>query len=222
MSSAQQTSPACAGEVFPCHRQARSPCPPLRHQSQTDGCRDSDGGGEEDGASTEVHAAAQSGERWRRCTAIADCLGRADDRAARNAALADAIRNGRRAELEPLGWEADSLADPLDPAVAEEATLDWLEPLLSPRREVLDWYRTLIRLRRAEPELATGPAVAVDVDEERRTLVMRRGPYAVAVNLGTTEVSLALDAAEVLAATGEVIALDGLVELGPHAAAVVR
>jgi maltooligosyltrehalose trehalohydrolase len=136
--------------------------------------------------------------------------------------LARAIRDGRRAELEPLGWDADALADPLDPEVAAAATLDWREALLSPHREALDWYRTLIGLRRADPALATGPEVAVEVDEGRRTLVMRRGAIAVALNLSSSEVSLAIDTEGVLAAIGEVIALDGLVQLGPRSAAVVR
>ena len=88
--------------------------------------------------------------------------------------------------------------------------------------ELLARARALIRLRRSEPELATGSDVGVEVDEDRRTLVMRRGPFAVVLNLSPTEVSLAVEGDEVLASMGEVIALDGLVELGPHAAAVVR
>ena len=89
--------------------------------------------------------------------------------------LADAIRSGRHAELEPLGWPADAIADPLDPSVAESAVLDWEERRRPPHAEAFEWYRTLIRLRRTELA-AEGPPV--EVDEIKRTLCLRRGSLA--------------------------------------------
>lgn len=104
-----------------------------------------------------------------------------------DADLAERIRAGRLEELAPLGWAPDDHLDPLDPAVAGGAHLDWDELRDPAHRGVLDWYRTLIHLRRAEPEIATGAEVAVDVDEERRTLVLRRGSVALYANLGPTD-----------------------------------
>jgi maltooligosyltrehalose trehalohydrolase len=120
--------------------------------------------------------------------------------------LAGRIRTGRHAELEPLGWPADAIQDPLDPAVFEAARLRWDELDRPPHRDVLAWYRSLVRLRRTRPDLQ-GPEVAVDVDEERATLVVRRGRLALVADFSA----------------GAVRVLDGEVELlaGPSAVADV-
>ena len=51
---------------------------------------------------------------------------------------------------------------------------------------MLDWHRALIALRRRTPALLDGRLEHVRTrhDEDRRRLVMERGPVAVAVNLG--------------------------------------
>ena len=51
---------------------------------------------------------------------------------------------------------------------------------------MLRWYRDLIALRRARPELTDPPMLAtrVDVDEAARTLLVHRGGVVIAVNLG--------------------------------------
>jgi maltooligosyltrehalose trehalohydrolase len=137
-----------------------------------------------------------------------------------DAALADAIRSGRHAELEPLGWPPDAIEDPLDPAVFDAARLDWTEVGRSPHREVLDWYQALLRLRAAEPDLR-GSKVRAAADDERRTLVMWRGGCAVGVHLGDGEASIPVDG-EVLLADGPTSRRGGALALGPHTTVVVR
>jgi maltooligosyltrehalose trehalohydrolase len=136
--------------------------------------------------------------------------------------LADAIRSGRRAEFEAFGWSPDAVPDPVDPATARSAVLRRDERSRHPYREVFDWYRTLIAIRRSEPAVATGTDRRVEVDERLGTLVLHRGPVAVAVNLTASTSRAAIDAGTVLASTGEVILRHGMVELGPWAVAVVR
>lgn len=117
--------------------------------------------------------------------------------------LAEAVRRGRRREFTGHGWAADSVPDPQEPATVLRSVLDWTEPRRGPHRALLDWSRTLIRLRREHPEL-TDPdlaAVRVEFDEDARWLVVHRGPYRVAVNLGT--------AAAAVPAAGEVVAAFG-------------
>jgi maltooligosyltrehalose trehalohydrolase len=98
---------------------------------------------------------------------------------------------GRREEFAGHGWSATA-ADPQDPGTYRHSVLDWAEPGKAGHRELLDWYRALIALRRAHPEL-TDPRlteVRVDYDEAARRLVLTRGRLCVAANLGTRPVRL--------------------------------
>jgi maltooligosyltrehalose trehalohydrolase len=99
--------------------------------------------------------------------------------------LADAVRRGRQEEFAAFGWAPDDVPDPQDPATFERSRLDWDEVGRSPHREVLDWYRTLVHLRRSQPALADGrlDRVGVAVDERERWLRVERGPVTVVANL---------------------------------------
>lgn len=139
--------------------------------------------------------------------------------------LAEAVRQGRRREFTDHGWAAESVPDPQEPATVLRSVLDWTEPRRAPHAELLTWHRTLIRLRRDRPELSDPDlgAVRVAYDEAARWLVVHRGPYRIAVNLGPTEAALPLDGTgrELVAAFGAA-ALDGTaVRLGADAVAVV-
>jgi len=78
---------------------------------------------------------------------------------------------------------------------------------------VLAWYRELIALRRARPEL-TDPRldrVRADYDEAGRWLVARRGRLRIVANLGSSAQSLPLGGpgTAVLAASLPGVKLDG-------------
>jgi maltooligosyltrehalose trehalohydrolase len=141
-------------------------------------------------------------------------------------ALAEAVRRGRRREFAEHGWAAEAVPDPQEPATVLRSVLDWTEPRRAPHAELLRWYRRLLRLRRERPELSDPDlsAVRVAFEEAAGWLVVHRGPYRVAVNLGTAEAALPLEAAgrELVAAFGAA-ALEGTaVRLGPDAVAIVR
>ena len=93
-----------------------------------------------------------------------------------DAALADAVRKGRRAEFAAFGW--DDVPDPQDPATFERSKLDWSEAEGS---ELLDWHRALIALRRAEPGLRDGAFAGATADGD--VLTIRRGDLTVVANL---------------------------------------
>jgi maltooligosyltrehalose trehalohydrolase len=119
--------------------------------------------------------------------------------------LATAVAKGRRAEFGAHGWGPADVPDPQDPATFLRSRLDWSEPSRAPHMDLLGWYRELIALRRARPEL-TDPRlgrVAVDFDETQRWLVIRRGRLRIVVNLAddTRQVPLDRPAAGVLAAS---------------------
>lgn len=106
--------------------------------------------------------------------------------------LAAAITRGRRREFAEHGWKAEDIPDPQDPATRLRSCLDWSEPAREPHTELLAWYRRLIALRHAEPEL-TDPALdAVHVTVGGPTLRLDRGRFRIAVNFSPEEVLVPL------------------------------
>ncbi|MEU6097201.1 malto-oligosyltrehalose trehalohydrolase [Streptomyces sp. NPDC047079] len=118
--------------------------------------------------------------------------------------LAEAVRRGRRREFAAHGWAEEDVPDPQDPATRDRSCLDWSEPESEPHARVLAWYRELIALRRAQPDL-TAPDledVKVAYDEEGRWFAFRRGDVRVALNLAgePARIALGVPHARVLAA----------------------
>ena len=109
--------------------------------------------------------------------------------------LGRAVSEGRRGEFAEHGWTSDEVPDPQDASSIERSRLDWTELARSPHREMLAWYRTLIQLRRDQPELADPrlDEVSVDFDEDARWLVVHRGRLRVVVNLAATSQQIPLD-----------------------------
>ncbi|MBV9857581.1 MAG: malto-oligosyltrehalose trehalohydrolase [Streptosporangiaceae bacterium] len=125
--------------------------------------------------------------------------------------LATAVADGRRNEFAAFGWGPADVPDPQDKATFLRSKLDWEQPGREPHRGLLAWYRELIALRRARPEL-TDPklsGVRADYDEDARWLVLWRGRLRIAANLGGAPARLPLGApgAAVLAASGPGIEL---------------
>jgi maltooligosyltrehalose trehalohydrolase len=120
--------------------------------------------------------------------------------------LAEAVAKGRKAEFAAYGWDAADVPNPQDEATFLRSKLDWAQPDREPYLGILAWYRELIALRRARPEL-TDPRldrVSADYDEEARWIMARRGRLRIAANLGSGPVRLALGqpGTGVLAASG--------------------
>jgi len=114
--------------------------------------------------------------------------------------LAEAVRSGRRAEFAAHGWSPDEVADPQDPSTFEASRLDWAEMNKDLHQEYFGWYRQLIELRRANPELTDGRLDRVRCvhDEEDGGdgvgwFVLYRGSIAVACNLGKARRTVPLD-----------------------------
>ncbi|WP_344260908.1 malto-oligosyltrehalose trehalohydrolase [Streptomyces sodiiphilus] len=139
--------------------------------------------------------------------------------------LAQAVRDGRRAEFAAHGWTGDEVPDPQDPATRERSCLRW------PEREhngwLLEWYRRLIAIRHTHlPHGLRLADTAVAHDEEHRWLAMRHGPLTVAVNLHpekSARVPLGPARHEVLAATHRCPPpdADGTLRLPARSAAVL-
>ncbi|WP_326807335.1 malto-oligosyltrehalose trehalohydrolase [Streptomyces sp. NBC_01775] len=147
--------------------------------------------------------------------------------------LAEAVRQGRRREFAAHGWPTESVPDPQDPATRARSCLEWSEPEQAPHDRLLDWHRTLIRLRHAHPVLAhlplgearvehPGPAVEAETE---RWLLLRNGPLHVAANLSPdrgAHIRLPSPHPVLLASwDAEARLADGTLSLPPESAAVL-
>jgi maltooligosyltrehalose trehalohydrolase len=140
--------------------------------------------------------------------------------------LAEAVRQGRRAEFAEHGWDAADVPDPQDPATRDASVLDWDEPGRDPHAALLAWHRDLVALRRQEGELRDPrlDRVAVAFDTEARWVVVRRGTLRVVANLAAEQQRIPVDGSPertVLAWDGALLEA-GSVALPGHGVAVVR
>jgi maltooligosyltrehalose trehalohydrolase len=104
--------------------------------------------------------------------------------------LGKLVRDGRRAEFSRHGWDTEQVPDPQDRATRDASVLRREEREEPRHARMLAWYRDLIALRRAEPDLRAGDLSAIRVtlgpDPDvvgRGSLVMHRGRFDVLINL---------------------------------------
>lgn len=140
--------------------------------------------------------------------------------------LADAVREGRRAEFASHGWGEQEVPDPQDPATFERSRLDWSELSGGRHAVVLAAYQELGRLRRTVPAL-TDPSfgsVACTADEDTRVFTLRCGDTLMVVNFGDSPATLPLDRpVEQLLATPSGVSLDGgVLGVPPHGGVLLR
>ena len=133
--------------------------------------------------------------------------------------LAEAVRQGRRREFAEHGWAEGDVPDPQDPATVRRSTLDWSELGREPHAATLRWYRDLLALRRAHPELTDPRFERTDVsyDDSARWLVVRRGDVRVACNLAgaAQQVPTDVPGSAVLLASDAATALCGTTVMMP-------
>lgn len=113
--------------------------------------------------------------------------------------LAEAIRRGRTEEFSAHGWSElygveVTVPDPQSPGTVRASRLDWSERDRPRHRRLLSFYRDLVALRRAEPDIATGDRAATSMDaaDDGTWLVLHRGGLAVVVNLAAASVLVPL------------------------------
>jgi maltooligosyltrehalose trehalohydrolase len=58
------------------------------------------------------------------------------------------VTEGRRREFAAFDWSPDDVPDPEDPATFERSILRWDEAATGEHRDMLDWYRALLEVRR--------------------------------------------------------------------------
>jgi maltooligosyltrehalose trehalohydrolase len=135
------------------------------------------------------------------------------------------VSEGRRNEFAAFGWNPREIPDPQDPATFLESKLNWAELDKEPHRELLEWHRELVALRRAHADLTDGRLEQVDVrfKEAEQWMVLARGSIAVACNLssGRQALPIPFHGALLLASSEECLVRGTVVDLPPEGVAVV-
>lgn len=137
--------------------------------------------------------------------------------------LARATAKGRKAEFAGHGWDADDIPDPHDPATFSRSKLKWDEVGVDQHARLLEVYRGLIALRHREPDLADPwlEHLGVDYDEVQGWIVMHRGGFAIACNLGADPVTVPVTG-DVVLGWGEPVADGDGTRLAGHSFAILR
>jgi maltooligosyltrehalose trehalohydrolase len=137
--------------------------------------------------------------------------------------LARATAEGRKAEFADHGWAAEDIPDPQDPATFQRSKLDWDEVGTGAHARLLQLYRDLITLRRTEPDFADPwlDHLHIEFDEADRWIVMHRGAFAVACNLGEQPVAVPVTGGVVLSSAEPQIGTDATTLPG-HSFTVLR
>ncbi|MBM7086964.1 malto-oligosyltrehalose trehalohydrolase [Micromonospora humidisoli] len=138
--------------------------------------------------------------------------------------LAAAVATGRRREFAAHGWPPGDVPDPQDPQTFLRSRLDWAELGKPEHREMYEFYRRLIALRKSRADLSDPRLHRMEVRHGDQFLVVRRGGCLVVANLAgrPQRVTLPGVARRVLLTTGEgVTVMRDRVELPAETAAIV-
>lgn len=139
--------------------------------------------------------------------------------------MAKAVLEGRRREFVAFGWDPKVIPEPESMETFARSRLRWSEANEGKHKEMLEWYRRLIHLRRGSVALNDGDLghVKVQFDEKQRWLVMDRGLVKVMFNLGngTTEFDLEDGFRLLLASREDVAVVQSKVVLPPDSLAVI-
>ena len=106
-----------------------------------------------------------------------------------DSALAESVRKGRQAEFASFVADTSKVPDPQATDTFERSKLNWDERERGEHREILEWYRQLISLRRCVPDFENGrlDLEAVTFDEAARWISINRGGSVVICNFATIQ-----------------------------------
>ncbi|HXN11669.1 MAG TPA: malto-oligosyltrehalose trehalohydrolase [Candidatus Acidoferrales bacterium] len=145
-----------------------------------------------------------------------------------DSALAESVRKGRRAEFAAFVADVSEVPDPQASETFERSKLDWNERERGEHREIFEWYRQLISLRRCVRDFENGQFEldAVSFDEAARWITLNRGQSAVICNFAPTpqRIPIARDAIRlrIALASKAGVRIDGTeIEMPPVAIAIL-
>jgi len=142
--------------------------------------------------------------------------------------LAKAVSEGRCKEFGQFGWKPEEIPEPGSPETFERSKLRWDEVEREPHRELLEWHRELIALRRKLPQLSDGrlDLVCTESSEEGQWLFVERGLVSIVANLadrpGRVPIRSGRPTDVLLTSTTEAIATgDGWIDLPANSVAIL-
>jgi maltooligosyltrehalose trehalohydrolase len=106
--------------------------------------------------------------------------------------MAKSVSEGRKREFAAFGWDPNVIPDPEKRETFERSKLKWNEIDEGRHKEMLEWFRQLLHLRRGSTSLNDGELrhINVQCDEDKRWLIMDRSQVRVMCNLGDEPVEL--------------------------------
>ena len=143
-----------------------------------------------------------------------------------DAELGRLVSEGRKKEFGGFGWKPEDIPDPQDVKTFERSKLNWSDLDGPEHVMILEWYRKLIALRRSSRALVDGNLAKLEVrfDEDAKWIVIRRGSYEIACNLGTnvTTIPLASPASEIILSSGDIGTIEGnSIQVSPDSVVIV-
>ena len=140
--------------------------------------------------------------------------------------LAQLVSAGRKREFLPFGWDPSIIPDPERLETYTRSRLEWSELSQASHAEMLDWYRSLIRLRRTTSSLNNGQPgnTTVTFNEQQQWMCLKRGAITIAFNLAPKAVTLPIKhgAKLILASQDGVSAGDGAITLPPDSLGILQ
>jgi maltooligosyltrehalose trehalohydrolase len=125
--------------------------------------------------------------------------------------MVEMVREGRKRDFAAFGFGALEVPDPEARETFQRSKLNWSEVHEGQHKEMLEWYRALIRLRRNSDGLNDGDLGHMEVrfSEEHRWLEMERGGVHVLANLGSGDATFAVaDGYRIALCSREGVAID--------------
>jgi maltooligosyltrehalose trehalohydrolase len=139
--------------------------------------------------------------------------------------MAKLVSEGRKREFAAFGFVGAEVPDPEVRETFERSKLNWDEVGEGKHKEMLEWYRSLIHLRRSSLALNDGDMghLSADCDEERRWLRIDRGAVQVLANFGGEKAQFDVpEGFDVrLCSRDGVMANGGTVEVPPNTLAIL-
>jgi maltooligosyltrehalose trehalohydrolase len=139
--------------------------------------------------------------------------------------MARLVSEGRMKEFAAFGWTPELIPDPEKRETFERSKLHWDEVNQGEHAEMLDWYRQLIRLRRATPSLNNGEPGHTHVffNQQQKCIAMERGTITVTCNLGeiARHFPVPQGAQLVMGSRGVTLQKDGALTLPPNTVAII-
>jgi maltooligosyltrehalose trehalohydrolase len=142
-----------------------------------------------------------------------------------DAEMARLVCEGRRQEFTAFGWNPNSIPDPGSLQTFNRSKLNWHEQDAGRHREMLSWYRALIRLRRDAPALrdAGSQQIRVQYDEDSQLFSMARDEIIVTCNLSSNAHRVEVqDDRRILLSSREDVRLENhWIDLPPNSVAIL-